>query len=57
MLALNPIALAAGCIMVFAERLEAILSKGSGILLSAGIGTYAGAIVAPLAARRTAVRP
>jgi hypothetical protein len=57
MLALNAILLAAVLIMVFAEKWEVILSQGSGIPLSACMATYAGAILASLAARRTEARP
>lgn len=52
MLALDATLLLAFFTMVLAERREVILSQGLGILLSCCGGTFAGAVVASMAARR-----
>jgi hypothetical protein len=52
MLALDATLLLAFFIMVLAERREVILSQGLGIILSCCGGTFAGAVVASIAARR-----
>ena len=56
MLALGATLLVSVFIMVPVERWDVIPSQGPGILLSTCGGTYAGAVVASLTARRTAAR-
>jgi hypothetical protein len=56
MLALDATSFAAVLIIVLAEKREVIMSQGPGLLLSTGLGTYAGAVVASLTARRMAAR-
>jgi hypothetical protein len=55
MLAMDATPLVVVLVMVLVERREVILSQGLGILLSCCGGTYAGAVVASLAARRRPV--
>jgi hypothetical protein len=57
MLVLDATVLAAVFIMVLVEKWDVILSQGPGILISTCGGTYLGAVVASLTARRTAARP
>lgn len=57
MLAMNATIFVVVFIMVLVEKLDVILSQGPGLLLSSCGGTYAGAVVASLTARRRAVRP
>ena len=57
MLAMDATILVVVFIMVLVEKREVILSQGPGILLSSCGGTYAGAVVASLAARRRAAQP
>ncbi len=56
MLALNAIVLGAVFIMVLVEKWPVILSQGPGTLLGACGGTYLGAVMASLSAKRTAAR-
>ena len=44
-------------LLVFIMERDVIMSQGLGVLLSASGGTYAGAVVASLAARRRLARP
>ena len=56
MLAMDATLLVSVVIMVLVEKRDVILSQGPGILLSCCGGTYAGAVVASLTARRRAAR-
>ena len=56
MLALDAIWLAGLIVMVLKERRAVILSQGPVFLLATCGGTYLGAVVASLAARRTVAR-
>jgi putative effector of murein hydrolase len=57
MLALDATPFVVVFIMVLVEKRAVILEQGPGILLSACGGTYAGAVVASLTAKRIAARP
>jgi hypothetical protein len=57
MLALDAVVLAGLLIMVLVEKRDVILSQGPGILISTCGGTYLGAVVASLTAKRTVARP
>lgn len=54
MLALDATFLVSVLIMVLVEKREVILAQGPGVLISCCGGTYAGAVVASLIARRRA---
>ena len=56
MLSLDAIMLISVVIMVLVEKRDVILSQGPGMLLATCGGTYLGAVLASLAARRTAAR-
>ena len=55
MLALEATVLVQAIVIALAEKREVFLSQGLGLLLSSCGGTYAGAVVASLIARRKAV--
>jgi hypothetical protein len=57
MLALDAIVVVLLLIMVLVEKRDVILSQGPGILLATCGGTYLGAVLASLTAKRTAARP
>src|ERR1019366_8161910 len=57
MLALDATPFVVVFIMVLVEKRAVILEQGPGILLSACGGTYAGAVVASITAKRMAARP
>lgn len=57
MLLLDGVMLVSVLIMVAVEKWDVILSQGPGMLLSTCGGTYAGAVVASVTAKRTAARP
>jgi hypothetical protein len=57
MLALDTIPVVAVLIMVAVEKWDVILSQGPIVLLSTFGGTFAGAVVASVTAKRTAARP
>jgi hypothetical protein len=56
MLALDAILIVAVFIMVLVEKPQVVLSQGLGILLSCCGGTFAGAVVASLAARKKRIQ-
>jgi hypothetical protein len=56
MLVLDAVVLVGVLIMVLVEKWDVILSQGPGILISTCGGTYLGAIVASLTAKRTVAR-
>ncbi|MEO0248413.1 MAG: hypothetical protein ABIN58_02495 [candidate division WOR-3 bacterium] len=56
MLALVAVFLVIFVVMAISERREVVLTQGVGILLSCLVGTFAGAVVASLAARRAGTR-
>jgi hypothetical protein len=57
MLVLDAVVLVGLLIMVLVEKRDVILSQGPGILLATCGGTYLGAVVASLTAKRTVARP
>jgi hypothetical protein len=57
MVALDAIPVVAILIMVAVEKWGVILSQGPGMLLQTCGGTFAGAVVASVTAKRTAARP
>ena len=57
MLVLDAVVLVGLLIMVLVEMRDVILSQGPGILLATCGGTYLGAVVASLTAKRTVARP
>ena len=57
MLLLDGVMLVTVLIMVKSENWDTILSQGIGALLSTCGGTYAGAVVASVTAKRTVARP
>ena len=57
MLVLDAPVLVLVLIMVLVEKWDVILSQGPGMLLATCGGTYLGAVVASLTAKRTVVRP
>ena len=56
MLVLDAVVLVGLLIMVLVEKRDVILSQGPGILISTCAGTYLGAVVASLTAKRTVAR-
>ena len=57
MLLLDGVMLVLVLIMIKAENWDVVLSQGVGALLSTCGGTYAGAVVASVTAKRTVARP